>query len=654
MKTSKDSNLRCPIKPSIPLPFTTRQPGNGFYQYVNGYWLQANHVEPWRSEYSVSDEVEEETDKTLLNSINALPELNLSSQTNLSPKTAEDHLRLFRFIWDHSDSASEEEFLRICLQELMEDITSADRARSLGWMCRSRVPTVLQISVEEESHPPYFVRASLSSGGLLLPDAYYLDSNLQNSEIWKAYISFVSTCSIELGLPFLIKAIEAESQIAKMMDMSFNDRVVTRKAKSLKRWLPKFEWTAFMEGLHIDIQWQHRIWILNSSEKLKKIITWISTANDEYVIAILALHLISFSAAYLRKPIRDAADALFGRALKGTQHSPPKNKQLLSAMKDIIPSPLCTFYSKQEHTPNIINDVHKLVSKLQEASITIMKETRIFSMKTRINTQEKLHRMKFEIGKGPTNPLPDVTYTPDSVIHTILTILSQTSRMILKSTGHPSHSKDGIYPCFQVNASYYPESNHIVLPWGILQWPFYCANAPLGWNYGGLGATIGHEMTHAFDMEGSMYSPRAVMKESWTRKNRETFGKQTRKVSKFFGKIKHYGKKLNGTRTLSENWADLGGLKISLEALKSELDSLGATVATRKNAYRNFFMAYATSWRTLVRKEKLLYAMMTSVHAPAEDRVDRMVPQFQEWVDAFDVKETDALFIPLKHRLQFF
>jgi putative endopeptidase len=654
MKTSRYSRPRCPTRPSIPPPLATKRPGDGFYHYVNGHWLQNTHIAPWRSEYSVSDEVEQATDSLLLSAIRNLPEPDLFDVNTLTPKTAKDHLRLFRSIWNQSDSTKEEGFLRICLQELMEDLSSSDRLRSLGWLCRSRIPTILQNTIERETHPPYFVRVAFSSGSLLLPEKYYTDSSLHSTDIWKSYIHFVSTCSIELGLPFLIKAIDAETHFATSMDIAFTDILLTKKGSSLKNWIPDFDWSAFMQGLDIDKHWQNRVWILNSPDKIKKILTWINKANDEWVIALFALHLISFNAQYLRKPIRDAAEALFGRAIKGTQHSPPKDMQFLTVVKQILPSVLCTLYSSQEHTPNILRDVEDLVSKLQNASIRLMKESHLFSKKTRASTQEKLHRMKFEIGKGPLNPLPDVTYTPDSIIHTILTILSQTTRMIIQSTGRPSNSKDGIYPCFQVNASYYPESNHIVLPWGILQWPFYCVNAPLGWNYGALGTTIGHEIVHAFDIEGSMYSPRGILKESWTRKNREAFGKQTRRVSRFFKKFKHYGKHIDGKQTLSENWADLGGLKISLGALKLELDQRAATSMVRQDAYRNFFLAYASSWRTLVRKEKMLYAMVTSVHAPAEDRVDRIVPQFQEWVDTFDIKESDRLFIPKKDRLPFF
>jgi hypothetical protein len=192
------------------------------------------------------------------------------------------------------------------------------------------------------------------------------------------------------------------------------------------------------------------------------------------------------------------------------------------------------------------------------------------------------------------------------------------------------------------------------MPWGILQWPFYCKNAPLGWNYGGIGATISHEMTHAFDLEGIEYNPRAIYKEWWTPKDKNRFGQKTRKISKFFSQFKHYGIPLDGKKTLSENWADLGGIFISLRGLKTLLDSMNASDEVRKEAHRQFFIAYATSWRTLVRKEKMLYAITTSVHAPALDRVDRIVPQFQEWYDAFDIRDTDPLYVKPKDRLKFF
>jgi len=320
-------------------------------------------------------------------------------------------------------------------------------------------------------------------------------------------------------------------------------------------------------------------------------------------------------------------------------------------MKQVLPGALCNFFSKQSEKTKT-KGIDDLVESIQESAISIMKDTALLSKKAHRSTLEKLHRMKFLIGHGPSNPLAQIIYNEDSILHTSLTILSETMRDTVKYTGKPANYNNVYYPCFTVNASYYPETNHIVLPWGILQEPFYSKGKPLGWNYGTIGSTIGHEITHAFDLEGSMFSERAIYKDSWTRKDRARFGKQTRRVSHFYKKFKHYGKKLDGKKTLSEDWADLGGMKIALHALNKELTHLSAE--KRKEAHRNFFIGYATSWRSLVRKKKMLYSLETSIHSPAEDRVDRIVPQFQEWVDAFDIDESDALFIPVKDRLKFF
>jgi predicted metalloendopeptidase len=214
------------------------------------------------------------------------------------------------------------------------------------------------------------------------------------------------------------------------------------------------------------------------------------------------------------------------------------------------------------------------------------------------------------------------------------------------------------YPCHIVNASYYENLNHIIIPWGILDDPFYLdgstKEAPLGWNYGGIGATIAHEITHAFDLEGSHYNPSAKYKEWWTKTDRNHFKSRTRKIGKFFTKFQHFGVHLDGKKTLSENWADFGGLMISLDALKKEIDHMKVTEEKRMEAIRTFFTSYAVSWRDLIRKKNALYAIEKSVHSLAEDRVDRIVPHFQEWYDAFNVKEGDALFLPVKDRLKFF
>jgi len=637
------------MKPLVPAVSDTRQPGDGFYTFVNETWLKSNHVPPWKGAFGVSDEMTNQTNKELLQIIHSLEHLN---STNLRPKSATEHIQLLGYILKNKTVEKEEQYLQVCLHSLMAYKTSEDISKFLGWLVRCSVPTILDIGAREELQEPYLVRANLSTGSLLLPLKYYLDPSLKKTDVWLAYEEFISICSIELGIPFLHNTIELEQKLASIFNNSFRHLAENKNGSSLKSWAPDFEWSAFMDGLDLDSRWEKRIWTINSSERLKDVLKWISSSSEESVISILSMHLVRVAAPYLRPSIRNAYSKLYNLALRGVSEETPSEEQMLSDIKAILPDALCNLYAKKHKDARILSDVKKLVSELKTAAIDVMSDTEVFSKKTKSRVKEKLNRMWFELGKGKEGPMPHITYTPDSLLHTIFSINSARVKNIISVTGKPADKIHSNYPCFETNASYFEESNHIVIPWGILQWPFYHLNAPLGWNHGGIGATICHEMTHGFDLDGSLFSPRGVYKEWWTRKNRQTFKKQTRKVSRFFSKFKHYGKRLDGEKTLSENWADLGGLKISLHGLNKILEH--KTQKEKEDAHRNFFLAYAVSWREITRKKTMMYSILTSVHSPGEDRVDRIVPHFEEWVEAFNIKETDDLFLPEGKRLRFF
>ena len=356
----------------------------------------------------------------------------------------------------------------------------------------------------------------------------------------------------------------------------------------------------------------------------------------------------------LRKEIKEAHDQLFHKALKGILSNPPQDRIFLQTIKDILPDALCNIYSEHHRSIELVNDVKELTERLRDSAIDVMNSSEMFSKRTKSRVVEKINRMVVNIGKGGSPPLPNIRYTSDSFLHTVLKINEERTKMLTDLTGKPVNAKTSSFPCFITNASYFQETNHIVIPWGIIQPPFFSINVPLGCNHGAIGVIIGHEITHAFDLTGSQYSPRATKREWWTRRDRSAFKRKTRKLSKFYSKFKHYGKHIDGEKTLSENWADLGGVTISLHSLNTQLDSMNASHEEKKEAHRNFFLSYARSWRILIRKKMMLFSILTNVHAPSEDRVDRIVPQFQEWYDAFNIKESDKLFLKQSERLKFF
>ena len=612
-----------------------------------------HNIPAWKSEYGVSDEITEKTNKELLSILHSLPNF---KPTNLIPHTPNEHLQLLGYIWKNKVVRSEEDYLQVCLYQLMEFQGLTNIASFLGWMIRCSIPTVISFSVGRELDPPFLIRTTLSSGRLLLPLEYYLEPRLKNSGVWTAYEKFISICSIELGLPFLHKAIEAEKALSEILSKSSLHLAQSRKGKTWKSLMANFEWQAFMNSLNIDIAWEKRIWTIIFPERFKAILNWFCSAEKELVVSLMAMHLIRFAAPYLRPVIKEAYNNLFNKELLGISHTPSKDNLMLYQIKTILPDALCNLYSKHHYDSSIIKNITQLVSSLKDAAVDYMKHSSLLSNKTRSKVIEKLHRMKFIIGNSRSMPIPRVLYNPDSFLHTICSINGARNKSNIRLTGKTLDKVHSEYPCYITNASYFQDSNTIFLPWGILEYPFYSSNTktPLGWNHGGIGATICHEITHAFDLEGSLFTPTGQFKETWTRKNRNKFKRETRRVSEFFGKFKHFGKKIDGKKSLSENWADLGGLKISLHSLNRELSDKGASDTEKKEAHRHFFISYATSWSTLTRKKALLYSMEESVHALAEDRVDRIVPQFQEWIDAFEIKENAPLYLAPGKRLKFF
>ena len=184
--------------------------------------------------------------------------------------------------------------------------------------------------------------------------------------------------------------------------------------------------------------------------------------------------------------------------------------------------------------------------------------------------------------------------------------------------------------------------------------PFYSREASDAWNYGALGCIFGHEICHAFDEDGKNYLTTGEKKDWWSNSDNIKYTRKTKKIIKLFAKQDIHGKHVNGYKTVSENIADSGGLSIALEALKSSQKDRGVSEEECLEEYRDFFISFATSWRTKYRREKLDSSIELDVHAPAFLRVNLVVSQMKEWYDAFDIKEDAGLYIKPEDRVIIF
>ncbi|WP_019791615.1 M13-type metalloendopeptidase, partial [Streptococcus sobrinus] len=188
-------------------------------------------------------------------------------------------------------------------------------------------------------------------------------------------------------------------------------------------------------------------------------------------------------------------------------------------------------------------------------------------------------------------------------------------------------------PAHMVNAYYDPQQNQIVFPAAILQAPFYSLTQSSSANYGGIGAVIAHEISHAFDTNGASFDENGSLKNWWTEADYAAFKERTDKVVQQFDGLDFAGGKINGKLTVSENVADLGGLACALEAAKKDADF----------SAKDYFTNFATIWRMKAREEYLQLLISIDVHAPGKLRTNVQVANFDDFFTTFEVKEGDGM-----------
>jgi endothelin-converting enzyme/putative endopeptidase len=223
----------------------------------------------------------------------------------------------------------------------------------------------------------------------------------------------------------------------------------------------------------------------------------------------------------------------------------------------------------------------------------------------------------------------------------------------LKKLGGPIDRGEWHMTPQTINAYYNPTMNEIVFPAAILQPPFFNMMADDAVNYGAIGAVIGHELSHGFDDKGSKYDGHGNLRMWWTETDREEF---ERRAEGLVGQYSDFepvpGNFVNGELTLGENIGDLGGLSVAYEAYHLSLEGKEPPVIDGLTGDQRFFLGWSQIWRRLYREPELLKRLITDPHSPSEYRVNGVVRNMDPWYDAFNVKETDPLYLKPEERVR--
>jgi putative endopeptidase len=352
--------------------------------------------------------------------------------------------------------------------------------------------------------------------------------------------------------------------------------------------------------------------------------------------ATLIISIVNAYTGYLSDDVRVLGGA-YGRALSGTPEAKSQKKSAYYLAEGPFNQALGLWYAHKMFSSEAKADVEDKVTKMINVYKERLQNTTWLQPATRDQAVVKLNAIKPHIGYP--EKLPD--YYEDKIVDEGASLLEAAQKFGRQGVArewakwHQTVDRDEWHmPAHMVNAYYDPQQNQIVFPAAILQAPFYSLDQSDSANYGGIGAVIAHEISHAFDTNGASFDEHGSLNNWWTDEDYAAFKERTQKVIEQFDGLDSYGAKVNGKLTVSENVADLGGLAAALAAAQRE-ESFSA---------KEFFKNWATIWRMKARPELMKFFAAVDVHAPNKARTNVIVSNFSEFYETFDVQPGDNMY----------
>jgi putative endopeptidase len=334
----------------------------------------------------------------------------------------------------------------------------------------------------------------------------------------------------------------------------------------------------------------------------------------------------------------------YSRALTGVAADPSLEKQAYRAASDMYSEPIGVYYGRAYFGEEAKKDVVDMLKKIIETYKLRMAKNGFLAPATKEQAIKKLSTIEIKMGyPDEIKPIWSklVFDETESLLPIMMRLTAVRARDMLDKLLKPVDRTEWLMPGHMVNACYNPSANDITFPAAILQKPFYALSQSVSENLGGIGAVIGHEISHAFDNNGANFDEHGNLKNWWTEEDFAAFREQTKGMIEQFDGIEFHGGKVSGELTVSENIADNGGMGVTLEIMHTlpEAD------------FRAYFMNWARVWCQKAKEEYIQLLLSVDVHSPAVLRANMMPRNFAEWYEAFGVTESDQMYIAPDKRI---
>lgn len=636
------------------------KPGTDFYQYATGGWTAAHPLTPEFSRYAQFDALAENNRKQLRELIEGM-----AAQQHERGTLEQKIGSLYRLAMD-SVRRNKDDFAPI--KPLLDEIQALNSRKAIQYeMAKLQnlgVSNFFSFGCDADIKDAKWNLMQVNQGGISMGERdYYLENDEPTKKIRDAYRTYVQNLFTMTGMTAeqATKAMEAvlkiETQIAtasysatKQRDVEGNYHKMSYQ--QLLTDFPGIDWSThfLLSGIPAfkDIS-------VNQPEPIHEVEKILADCTIDELKSYLYFKVVDDASSSLSDRFRQEAFNFYNHTMAGAEQDRPRWKRAVGAVEGALGMAVGRLYVKKYFPESSKQRMIELVKNLQEALGQRIDQQKWMSAETKQQAHSKLNSFYVKIGypdKWMDYSKLDIDENLSYYENMVRANQFSSNYYIEKHVNKPTDRTEWLMTPQTINAYYNPTTNEICFPAGILQPPFFNAEADDACNYGAIGVVIGHEMTHGFDDQGAQFDKDGNLKNWWTAKDKVEFEKRTKVMSDFFDHIKVLPDlNANGKLTLGENTADHGGLNIAYQALQNAMKVHPLGQKDGFTPEQRFFLSYGLIWANNTREAMLRQLVKTDPHAPARWRVNGALPHIDAWYKAFNITSKDPLFIPKKNRV---
>ena len=646
-EAAKEDILRAHIDTSV-------MPGEDFFSYANGTWIKNNPIPADETAYGIGELVQKEL-------YAKLRKINDDALAKAEKSGPGQQIGDFWFsamdtigIEKNGVEPLRDELNKIAAMKSREDIMmQAVHMHSYG------ANVFFDEGVSQDPKRSDVEAYNMDQGGLGLPNRdYYFNTDERTKKIRDMYPGFIAKVFMLMGADNAQANAKAQAIVTLETDLAKSSRKLEDlrdpyknynkyAISNLKTMSPGIDWPKYLAEIgvkHVDSV------IVGQPEFYKELDKVIATADMQTLKDYMTFHLIITFAGSLSKPYADAAFDFYSKAIRGAQEQHPRWRRALDAEEGAIGEELGQLFVKEYFNATAKARYEQIVDDVKNAYKARIEKLDWMSDSTKQKAIHKLMVIRKKVGyPDKWKDFSSLKIDRGPYVLNVMRANQWWNNYSLNKLGKPVDRDEWDMTPQTYNAYYNPSNNEIVLPAAMMTVPGYRDSElddALVYGYTA-ASTVGHEITHGFDDQGRQYDEHGNLNNWWDMKDTAQFIRRADVLVKQFNKMNPLDTlHINGSATLGENLADLGGILIGLDAFKQTESYKKGEKIGGLTPIQRFFLGYSLGWLLQERPERIATQLLTDVHSPAKYRVNGPFPNVADFYDAFGIKPGDKMYIP--------